>query len=426
MQDRLGPINSESVVVIIGGGPAGSSCAIRLKRICAAQKICPRIIVYENKRFEKKSYYNQCLGVLSPPIEAILESQLEIPFPSHIVQKVINGYYIHSDHRTLKLPGEHEPSYACRRVEFDNYLFQKARKLGVETIPARVTEIDFSPEGVMVYSESNNIKADVVVGAFGLDDGMAETFGRLTSYRQPDFLFSVVTKIHVGESALQDFGQYLHAFLPLSLPHVEFGAMTPKGNHLTCNIAGKHVDAEMMDRLLQLPVVKGNLPDDIDEILRHLYYFKGKFPTLPAKSFYGNRFVMVGDAAGLNRPFKGKGINSAIITGIRAADTMVRVGISKRAFEGYRSDCCELTDDIPYGKALRFFANLAKRWGFMGGVLEVAETEPALRTVLFNIVSGHETYKKTWSEAGRFRFFVRITLKVLGRRFRRPKKSDKR
>ncbi len=425
MPDSLGPINSQSTVVIIGGGPAGSSCAIRLKRICAAHEVCPRIIVYEHKRFEKKSYYNQCLGVLSPPIEAILESQLEIPFPEHIVQKVINGYFIHSDHRTIKLPGEHEPSYACRRVEFDDYLFQKAKELGVETVPARVTEIDFSPDGVMVYSETNNIKADVVVGAFGLDDGMAETFGRLTSYRQPDFLFSVVTKIHVTESDLQDFGQYLHAFLPLSLPRVEFGAMTPKGNHLTCNIAGKRVDAGMMDQLLQLPAVKEVLPPDVDEILRHLYYFKGKFPTLPARGFYGNRFVMIGDAAGLNRPFKGKGINSAIVTGIKAADTMVGIGISKQAFEAYRSECCELTDDIPYGKALRFFANLAKRWGFMGSVLEVAETEPALRQVLFNIVSGHETYKKTWSEAGRARFFLRITLKVMARRWRGSKKSHR-
>ena len=33
------------------------------------------------------------------------------------------------------------------------------------------------------------------------------------------------------------FGNRIHAFLPTS-PRIEFGAITPKGNHLTINIAG--------------------------------------------------------------------------------------------------------------------------------------------------------------------------------------------
>jgi len=283
-----------------------------------------------------------------------MENELGIPFPWHIVQKKINGYYIHSENNLLKLSGEHEPSYACRRVEFDNYLFQEAKKVGIEIFNTRVTDLDFSREGVMVFSESNNIRASVIVGAFGLDDGMAKIFERLTPYRQPKFLYSIVTKIHPGEKSMEEFGTYLHAFLPSSLPHVEFGAITPKGNHLTLNIAGKKVDADMMDQFLKLPAVKKVLPDNLNDILPHLYYFKGKFPTLPAKGICGDRYVLVGDAAGLNRPFKGKGINSAIVTGIRAAEVIVDKGISKEAFQEYLRRCSDLIDDIPYGKILRF------------------------------------------------------------------------
>ncbi len=104
-----------------------------------------------------------------------------------------------------------------------------------------MTDIDFSTDGVMVFSESNNIKADVVIGAFGLDDGMAKIFERLTPYRQPKFLSSIVTKIHPGDKAMTEFGDYLYAFLPSSLPDVEFCAITPKGNHLSLNVAGKKV-----------------------------------------------------------------------------------------------------------------------------------------------------------------------------------------
>lgn len=416
MSKNLGPLEDKDLVVIIGGGPSGSSCAIKLKKMARENGIDPRIIIYEGKRFEKKSYYNQCLGVLSPPLGKIMEEELSIPFPWHIIQKKINGYFVYSEHNLVKLSGEHDPSYACRRVEFDNYLFQKAKKMGIEVISARVTDLDFSPDEVMVYSESNNIKADVVVGAFGLDDGIAKVFEILTRYRQPEFLSSIVTKIHPGEKSLTQFGSYLHAFLPSSLPHVEFGAMTPKGNHITMNIAGKKVDADMMDKFLNLPSVKTALPINLDDVLPTLYYFKGKFPTLPAKGIYGNRFVMVGDAAGLNRPFKGKGINSAVVTGIKAAETMINSGISKEAFRSYVKSCSELTGDIPYGKILRFMTIQASKYGLLDSVIESAKKEPALKKAFFNIVSGHETYKKTWQETRDWKLIFKIGSRAIIRK----------
>jgi flavin-dependent dehydrogenase len=407
----INPIKDNSVIVIIGGGPAGSSCAIRLKKLALQKGIKPRIVLYEGKRFEKKSYYNQCLGVLSPPLDRIMKENLGIPFPWRIVQKEINGYFIHSENNVLKLSGEHEPSCACRRVEFDNYLFQKAKEMGIEIIPARVTDLDFGLDGVMVYSESNNIKADVIVGAFGLDDGMAKIFERTTSYCQPQFLSSIVTKIHPGEMAMNEFGKYLHAFLPSSLPHVEFGAITPKGNHLSLNIAGKKVDADMMDKFLNLQAVRKALPDNIDKFLPDLYYFKGKFPTLPAQGIFGERYLMVGDAAGLNRPFKGKGINSAVITGIIAAETMMKEGIAKEAFRKYLRSCFELTDDMPYGKILRFLTIQSSKYGLLDSVFETAKKEPRLKRAFFNIVSGQETYKKTWIEIRNLNLILKVAYK---------------
>jgi flavin-dependent dehydrogenase len=422
VSNQLGPLKNNDVVVIIGGGPAGSGCGIKLKKLAAQRGINPRIIIYEGKRFEKKSYYNQCLGVLSPPLDKIMEEELGVTFPWEIVQKRINGYFIYSDRNAIKLSGEHEPSYACRRVEFDNYLFQKAKEMGIEMFPARVTDLDFGSDSVMVYSECNNIKADVVVGAFGLDDGLAKIFERLTHYRQPKFLSSIVTKIHPGDKAMAEFGDYLYAFLPSAPRSVEFGAITPKGNHLSLNIAGKKVDAAMMDKFLHLPSVRKALPADIDNSLRDLYYFKGKFPTLPAKNIFGERYVMVGDAAGLNRPFKGKGINSAIITGIRAAEVIVNHGLSKEAFQYYLKSCSKLTDDIPYGKMVRYLTIKSSKYGLLDSILETAKKDRAMRRAFFNIVSGRETYKKTWQEAGKFSLLLRIAFKIFMNKYFKKKK----
>ncbi len=422
-ESALTEINDKSTIVIIGGGPAGASCAIKLKKLSQEKGINPRIIVYEGKRFEKKSYYNQCMGVLSPPIENILEKDLGVPFPWDIINKKINGYFVHTGKYSLKLEGEHEPSYSCRRVEFDNYLFKKVKELGIETIQARVTDLDFDADGVMVYSESNNIKADVVVGAFGLDDGMAKTFERLTPYHQPKFLSSIVTKIHPGESEMQKFGSYIHAFLPKSLPHVEFGAITPKENHLSINIAGNTVDAAMMDSFLDLPCVKKTLPQNFEHIKLQLYYFKGKFPTLPAKGIFRDRYVMVGDSAGLIRPLKGKGINSAVKTGMNAAKVIISHGMSKEGLNAYMNSCSDLTCDIPYGKTLRFLSNKSSKYGFLDSVLASAENEPTLKKALFNIVSGQQTYQKIWSETKSFKLFIKLGFRVLKDKL---SKSDRR
>jgi flavin-dependent dehydrogenase len=416
----LPEINNKSTIVVIGGGPAGASCAIKLKKLSQEKGVNPRIVVYEGKRFEKKSYYNQCIGVLSPPIEHILEGDLGIPFPWDIINKKINGYFVHTGRYSLKLEGEHEPSYSCRRVEFDNYLFQKVKELGIETFQARVTDLDFDTDGVEVYSESNNIMADAVVGAFGLDDGMAKVFERLTQYRQPKFLSSVVTKIHPGEREMQKFGSYIHAFLPKSLPHVEFGAITPKENHLSINIAGDTVDAAMMDLFLEIPCVKKTLPPNFEHTNRQLYYFKGKFPTLPAKGIFGDRYVMVGDSAGLIRPLKGKGINSAVKTGINAAKVIMSHGISKEGFNAFMNSCSDLTCDIPYGKTLRFLSNTSSKYGFLDSVLASAKNEPTLKKALFNIVSGQQTYKNIWAETKNLKLFIKLGFRVLKDKLSKP------
>ncbi len=105
MTNSLNPIQNSSTIVIIGGGPAGSSCAIKLRQLSQKMGKNLRVVLYEGKRFDQKSYYNQCLGVLSPPIDKMLEEQLKIPFPMHIVNKKIEGYHLHTTNNVLHLGG---------------------------------------------------------------------------------------------------------------------------------------------------------------------------------------------------------------------------------------------------------------------------------------------------------------------------------
>jgi flavin-dependent dehydrogenase len=397
MTDQLGPLHDGSKIVIIGGGPGGTACAIALLRLAKEAGCEIHVTIYESKMFATKDHYNQCAGVVSPPIANILEENLNIPFPHHLTQRRITGYILHGSHRSLILDGPPDKvSYALRRIEFDSYMLEHAQFAGAEVMQCRVTDLEFHHNEVHIYSESDCRKADVVVGAFGLDDGTAAIFSRTVGYRQPRFLTSIVTKVHSPNGFPGTDMSRIHAYLPPA-PQIEFGAITPKANHLTINTAGANLDTHRMEDFLSLPNVKQilPLPDDAESIQSlDLPYFKGRFPISLARRFYGDRYVLVGDAAGLVRAFKGKGINSACQSGIWAAHSMFRTGISGAAFASdYLPSCREILRDIPYGKAVRRLVIWSSRLGLVDRALSVAEREPALRQALFDAVSGDRNYR---------------------------------
>jgi len=414
-------------VAIIGGGPSGAACAIALKNMAAKAGREIDVILYEGKVFSGETHYNQCVGVLSPPIEQILTDELGVPFPHDLVLNKITTYVLHSDRREIELTGKEEPSYALRRVHFDAYLLEQARMRGVRVICSRVTDLELRWDKVGVYSESEQCQADAVVGAFGLDDGGCKLFERATahlrpnSYRQPQALSSIVTKIHPSDEYMGRFGERIHAFLP-SVPQIEFGAVTPKGSHLTINIAGAEISSLWMDRFLELPAVRQLLPKGENLLparsepdANHFGYFKGRFPISVASHYCGDRYVIVGDAAGLVRSFKGKGVNSACISGVAAARAIMREGVSRDAFRASFTRDARLQailDDLPYGHAIRKLAIASASYGFLDDVIDLAGKEPLLRRALFNSVSAHRPYREIVWETLQPSLILKLTTTV--------------
>jgi flavin-dependent dehydrogenase len=391
----LGPLADGGRAVVVGGGPGGVAAAIALKQEARALGRELRVTVVEGKQFAGEQHNNLCTGVLSPPIVELMERDLSVPFPHPLSRGAVTGYVLHAARREIVLDGKAEPSVALRRVHYDAYMLDAARERGIEIVCARVTGLEFHAGRVVIYTENAPLEADVVVGAFGLDEGTATLFEDAVGYRPPPALISIVTKYHPGDDGMAAFGGRIHAFLPAT-PRIEFGAITPKGNHLTINIAGAAVDADLMSGFLGFPEVRRALPcfenarrfDSND-----LRYFRGRFPCGLARNFSGDRFVMVGDAAGLVRAFKGKGVTSAIQAGIRAARVILRDGISARAFEGYHAANRDIISDLPYGHAARRLTILAARLGLMDVVLRAAESEAGLRRALFDAASAHRPYR---------------------------------
>lgn len=393
-QTSLGPLPDQGRVVIIGGGPGGAAAAIALKEEAYTQGKHVNVTIVEGKQFATEMHHNQCSGVLSPPIVDLIDGTLRVPFPHHLAQRTIKGYVLHSNQQEIVLDGEDQPSIAVRRIQFDAYMLQAAVQHGAELSHARATDLEFHPDRVVIYTENIPLEADVVIGAFGMDEGTAELFRRTVGYHPPPALTSVVTKFHPGEAAMAQFGDRIHAFLPRNV-RIEFGGITPKGNHLTINIAGKSVNTDCMRSFLASPDVQRVLPITIPPTLsnpKDLKFFKGRFPCGIAQHYTGDRYVILGDAAGLVRAFKGKGVTSAIQTGIRAADVILRYGISELAFREYHKANLDITHDLPFGQIMRRLTVLATRLGLMGVVIRAAQHDPSLYMALFDAVSAYHAY----------------------------------
>ena len=396
---------SGSRVSIIGGGPAGASCAIMLMRFAKRQGIDLDIVIHEKKDFVSASSrpyrigdssfvkgVNQCSGVLSPPIYEIMTEQLGIEFPDYLVQKHIIGYHLHGSHRTISLDEPYGSSYAVRRVMFDNYMTEQALAHGCRLNIAKVTDIVRIGERFGITTSSGNYDADVIVGAFGVDLEVADIFTRRFGYRRPEYMQAIITKMHPDKDFLRSFGLRIHAYLP-AIRRVEFGAVTPKFNHLAINIAGRRLDLNTMLEFISSPQVSRILPRDYSERGREIFY-EGCFPTSPAGRFFADRMVLIGDASGMIRPFKGKGINSAILSGIAAAGVMVHRGLGVEEFRRYYYPVFRpITEDLWYARSARCMTNILAHSGKMDIVLGLAEQSPPLRRALTEAVSGSCTYK---------------------------------
>jgi flavin-dependent dehydrogenase/ribosomal protein S18 acetylase RimI-like enzyme len=419
-------LQNGSTVVIIGGGPGGAACAIKLLQEGDERGVRPRVLIFEGKDFSVHA--NQCVGVLSPPVEDVLAESLDIHLPPSLIKRQIFGYRLHGARENLLLTGQGatasdvrkgRATYAVERAEFDQFLLDRARELGAEVIEARVTGIEFvCTEGldeVRIYSESDYERADVVIGAFGLDEAMLSVFEEVTSrdgrYERPSkWLKSYLTTIETtARFQREKLGHIVHAFLlPPSCPRIEFGAITPKDDHILVNIAGERVSSRDLDLFLQLPQVQALLPGFDPSTIN---YYEGRFPSAPARGAYGHRYALVGDATGWLRPFKGKGINTAIITGVRAAETMLEHGVSKHAFARYRKSCNDLLGDYRYGVMVRRLMLMGAR-SFLDPMIDVGKTDPLMYDALFDSVSGHDSYRNILKRSIKPRLLRKIAARM--------------
>ncbi|HEY6187946.1 MAG TPA: FAD/NAD(P)-binding protein [Pyrinomonadaceae bacterium] len=385
-----------SRVAIIGGGPGGASLAIRLLRNAKSRGLNLRVTIYEPKQFPR--HHNPCMGVLAPPTAELLRDRLNVELPPEMIKRTIKGYRLHGDRNDVELraPMAEEPALLVSRSEFDRMLLERAVADGARLLGDRVTGLEFHPENpehpVRVYSEGRSYSADMVVAACGHDDGMLSVLEQVSPrthryHRPAEYMHSIIIKLPCDERYIEKrLSGEIHAFLLSDLPRIEFGAITPKQDHVLVNIVGRRVRSTDMEDFLLHRKVRTLLPRFN---LQQLDYYEGRAPVRHARHVSWDRFVAVGDATGWLRPFKGMGITTAIQTGSAAADVMLERGIDRVALAAYARRLRILTEDHFHGRVLRRLCRMGMSMGVIDGLIEQAKTNEDLYAILYHTISGH-------------------------------------
>jgi geranylgeranyl reductase family protein len=294
-------------VVIVGGGPGGSSCAKQLREAGAD------VVVIDKALFPRDKV---CAGWITPQVVTDLALDLEEYGSSRTLQP-ITGFRsgVIGQAKDLTTTYDTTVSYGIRRCEFDHYLLARsgARVLGGETVKS----IRLAGEKWIV---NERITADMVVGAGGHFCPIArmlnphEDDAPIVAAQEAEFPIDAdAASFAVDQETPElyfssDLNGYGWCFRKQQYINVGLGLL----DRHACSSATRRFIAYLQSR--------GRIPRTTSWRWRGHAYLLAE-PR--ARRVVDAGVMLVGDAAGLAYPQSGEGIRPAIESGMMAAAAIV-------------------------------------------------------------------------------------------------------
>jgi geranylgeranyl reductase family protein len=298
-------------VIVVGGGPGGSTAAWRLARaglrpLLLDTAVFPRVKV--------------CAGWVTPEALADVEIDPE-KYPLTLQPFTACRFaFAGARHETR---WRRPASYGIVRSEFDHHLLDRARGAGADVREgARVTAVTREAGGVRVVSARGAFTAAVVIGAGGHHCPVARAFGQASEGEEVVIAQESETRLPPDRLHALDVAMAPELFVEPDLKG--YAWYFPKEDVLNIGVgcvAGPGVDLPRRREALVASLKdSGRLPADLEiaPFRGHAYVVRRRAPRRLA----GEGFVLVGDAAGLARDLSGEGIGPAIRSGILAAEAV--------------------------------------------------------------------------------------------------------
>jgi len=295
-------------VLIVGGGPAGSSCAGRLVQAGLD------VLVIDRKTFPRDK---TCAGWVTPQVFDVLGIDAGDYARSHVCQP-ITGF------RTGMIGGDevateydHVVSYGIRRCEFDHFLLERSGA------PCRFGEsVDELRRDGAGWIVNDAIRTEVLIGAGGHFCPVARALGaregkQIITVAAQEIEFELKpddeTRVHVRSEVpelffCEDLAGYGWCFRKGNFLNVGLGRLNSSG-------VSSHVQS-----FCQFLRDRGKIACDLPERFHgHAYQIYERIEP----KLIDDGVLFIGDAAGLAYPQSGEGIRPAVESGLLAADVLI-------------------------------------------------------------------------------------------------------
>lgn len=301
------------MILIVGGGPAGSLSAINLGKENEV------ILVEEH---QSPGFPVQCAGLIS---DKCFESYKKYCRMEKALENKIDGAFFFSPSGDFFCaPGR---AYVIERKILDEMLFQKASEFAEVLIKSKLKF-----KGRKAVINGKEIPAEYIIGADGLNSEVAKAY----NFERPNFMTAVQIETRF-EAIDQNFVE-----IYLGKAYSEFFAYAiPLGDTARIGVIAKENAMNFLRNLLEKhPSVSKRIKGSIIELN------SGMIP-LKLVDFVKGNVALIGDSAGMVKPHTGGGLYYLLIAVEKLAENFPNLKAYRESF------LKELGREIKLGKIIR-------------------------------------------------------------------------
>ena len=328
-------------VIVVGGGPAGISCAITIA------KAGKQVVLIERGKFSgSKNVFGGAIYA-QPTRQIFPDFEKSAP----IERKTVEHKYAILGEKdatvvSYKNKSEENVSYSVIRGKFDRWMAQEAEKEGVILVEETVVRELIVENGCVkgVRTELEDYYANIVVLADGVNSLLARQIGLRGKLSPKDVALSVKEVIKLPQEIINErfhvsndegciyqiFGGPMLGMLGLGFMYTNKSSVSIGLGVTLSELSEKRIKPyELLDELKKHPEIAPLIKDgELLEYSAHLIP-EGGYKKVPL--LFGSGVMVCGDAASFVNNLHWEGTNLAMISGKIAGETAV-IALGKQDF----------------------------------------------------------------------------------------------